>query len=182
MNHSTAISILLIRRIIMLCLLIIPLSANAAIFMFIDGVPGDSEDQDHRDWIDVLSVQESMTRTVDLDGRLGVAKLLDTAINKELDRTSPVLRQELTSGRPIPEVIISVTTSVNGLRVEYFRLTYKGVLLTSISMQGDGAVPLAEDLSFTFSSVEWTYTQYDKNGVPGATITTGWDVVNNRPL
>ena len=187
MNHSTAISIFSIRRIIMLCFLIIPLSANASIYMFIEGVPGDAIDANHKDWIDVLTVQESMTQTFDLspERSTGVVNILDTAINKELDRTSPVLRQVLTSGTPIREVIIAVTTSIGGIRVEYFRLTYSDVLLTSISMQGsgvDGLVP-SEDVSLTFSRVEWKYTPIDtKTGVPGSPITTGWDVVNNRPL
>lgn len=186
MNHSIALSILLIRRVIFLCFLIIPLSANAAIYMFIDGVPGDSQDQDHRDWIDISSVEESMTQSFDplSGGRTGRATLLDTVINKELDRTSPVLRQELTSGRPLQQVIISVTTSAaGGPRIEYFRLTYTDVLLTSISMQGTGGeATLAEDVSFTFSRVEWRYTPIDDRGIPGASITTGWDVLANSPL
>ena len=185
MNHSTAIFILSIRRIIMLCLLIIPLSANAAIFMFIEGVPGDVTDANYKDWIEVFSVQESMTNTIDLASgqTAGRAKLLDTAINKVLDRTSPVLRQQLTLGRSLQEVIIAVTTSTTSGRVDYFRLRYTDVLLTSISMQGSDAVDSvpSEDVSFTFSRVEWTYTPIDnKTGAPGVPITTGWDVLTNK--
>jgi type VI secretion system secreted protein Hcp len=172
----------------MACLLVIPMSTNAAIYMFIEGVPGDSQDQDHRDWIDVVSVQEAMTMTPpDFSGGGSGGRaviILDTSVTKEMDKSSPLLRQKLTEGRPIPQIIIHFAATYSSTREVYFSIRYTNAYLTSVSMSAsgsDGSVP-TENLSFTFETVEWEYTHVNPDGSKGGTIPAGWSVIDNRPI
>lgn len=186
MKIITEISKFTLLQIAIACLLIIPMSTNAAIYMKIEGVVGDVTADGYEGWIDVSHVQEGMTQNIEVGGvgggTSGKVNISDTVISKVLDRTSPVLRQKLVGGKEIPSVIISLVRTGADKIEEYFRITLEEVYLTSVSMSGSGSDLPTESVSCAYNKVRWEYTPYDSKGGKGSPIVVGWDVAKNVPL
>jgi type VI protein secretion system component Hcp len=70
-------------------------SAQTKAFLFIDGIPGDSTDDRHRNWIDLLSVNNSFE-----PGGLAC----DLTMTKGLDQASPLLWAAAALGDPFAEI------------------------------------------------------------------------------
>lgn len=186
MKISNVISKSTLLRIILSLFLVIPMSAHAAIYMFIEGVKGDVTIKGYEEWIDVSSVQEGMSQVVDLGGATGggagKVNIADTTIAKALDMTSPVLRQKITEGKSIPSVIISMVATGSADINEYFRIDLTNVYLTSISMSASGEEVPLESMSVTFEAVQWTYIPIKSDGTSGSPITAGWDIVSGKGI
>ena len=76
-------------------------------FLKIDGVEGESKDQSHRDWIDVLSFDMSVSRPIGPGaggGRAGgqAAEASDLSLSKYIDKSSPKLVLACCDGKAYP--------------------------------------------------------------------------------
>ncbi|MGB5398105.1 MAG: type VI secretion system tube protein Hcp [Gammaproteobacteria bacterium] len=152
-------------------LLLLAASAQAAIFVKFDGIDGESRDDRHRDWSDVLSVSEGLVRpdsgAVGSTRTRGAARYEDIVISKELDKASVKLRESLALGRVIPKVEIEVTATYGGARTTYFKYEMKNVIITSFQMNASGndtAGPPVESVALNFEEIKVTYTEIDDDG------------------
>ncbi len=160
-----------------------PVQFNA--YAKIDSIPGESADDKHKDWIDVLSYELGATLPVELGqgGQLtGKASLSDFSIVKPLDKSSPKLYESLTTGKHIKEVIIELTKTT-GVKQKYMEYKLTDVIISSIltsgSSSGQDPSPL-EQVSFNYGKIEWKYTELDETGKPKGTIIGCWDIKLNR--
>ena len=97
-------------------LLVLGLFAGPALgavdmFIKIEGIPGESQDQNHKDWIDVLSFDKSVVRQPGSGaggGRAGsqAAEASDLFVPKYIDKARPQLVLACCEGRPIPELTL----------------------------------------------------------------------------
>lgn len=165
-----------------LLLVSLSLPANAAIFVKIDGIEGESTDANHDKWIDVLSVSESISRpdsgATGQSRRRGSAVFDDIVIKKELDLSSVKLRERLAQGQVIPKVEIEITGTFGGSRATYFKYELKNVQITSFSVNASGSSDSrpAESFSLNFEEIKWTYTQYDSEGNKLGNVEATWKV------
>jgi type VI secretion system secreted protein Hcp len=87
-------------------------------FLKIDGVPGESADEKHKDWIEVLSFSHGVAATSSAASRLPTGKIRhqDFTVVKAVDKASPLLVHRLSSsaqggkGLPLEEVIFNYGT------------------------------------------------------------------------
>lgn len=164
-----------------LCLLTIAFQSQAAIFIKLGDIQGESNDRDHQNWIDVLSVSEGIHfPSGDTSGTTrirGSAVFDDIGIGKELDKSSPRLREALARGEVLPKVEIEITASCDGARVVYFRYELTNVLLTSISLNASGnETAPTEDFSLNFEEIKWTYTILENDCSTGGKVEANWAV------
>ena len=153
-------------------LLLLAVSAQAAIFVKFDGIDGESNDRDHQNWSDVLSVSEGITRpdagAAGATRTRGAARFEDIVISKELDKASVKLREALALGRVIPTVTIDVTrTFTDAGRATYFKYELKNVMISSFQMSASGndsAGAPVESVALNFEEIKITYTEYDDRG------------------
>lgn len=163
------------------------LTADAAAYMKFDGVDGESTDHAHKDWINLLSFSQGITRGKGLTGssrRRGDVVLEDIVCVKELDKASPKLAEAVCTGAVIPTIEIELTRptinadGTNG-RVVYLRYELKNVMVTSYSVSGAGQaedVPM-EDFSLNFEEIKVTYTEQDKDtGQAKGKVEYSWKV------
>jgi len=164
---------------ILLFLLVLP--ADAAIFIKIEGVDGESMAEGHENWIEVLSVSESIARPADTSGsgrRRGSAIFEDVVLEKFLDKTSPKLREALAQGRNYPLIDIDITTNCGDREVVYFSYEFRNSQLSSISLKGmsAGGDRPNEEFSLNFEEIKWTYTIIEPDCSSGGKVEASWSL------
>jgi type VI secretion system secreted protein Hcp len=169
-----------------LSLLVVASPALAANFLKIEGIEGDSLDQNHQNEIDVVSWswQMSMPNTALMSGadretaRPIVRPLL---ITKEIDKASPEIAIRLLEGSIIPEAILSVTKAVDGGRIDFLVITMQNVQIVHQSNESDSIDGVVyESVALAFSNICYRYIPFSLDGVPGAPIEKCWDIAQNQ--
>ncbi len=185
-THSVAVSV--IRLLTVACLVVTPLSALAAVDMFLKltDIDGESKDAVHRDEIDVLAWSESSTSdsTIGSIGAGGGGKVSYSAfsLTKFIDSSSPQLRLRVANGGKIDEAILTVRKA-GETPLEYFIIEMKDVYVKSISASGSGGEDrLTENVTFIFTTIKWMYTPQKEDGSGGPTINAGWDLAKGTQL
>ena len=164
-------------------------AAQVDYFLKIDGVPGEATDDGHKDWINLLSFSQSISRSVDPTsgggGGSSVAQFEDVQFTKYLDKATPLLMLHCANGQHIREAILVCRKAGNAGEepVEYYKITMTDILVTSVSTGGSAgdSVP-TETLSLNFSKIEWEYVPQSADGTTEPPIKTGWDLkLNQQP-
>ena len=155
------------------------------IFLNVDGIPGESLDDKHDDWIDVLSFSHSISQPTSGLTTTRTAERStheDFTIVKELDKSSPKLALASCNGRHISEVIIEVCRADTSDK--YMRYTLTDVIVTSISQNGssqDGDARPTEEISLRYGRIDWSYTEVDPmTSKPKGNVEAYWDVETNK--
>jgi type VI secretion system secreted protein Hcp len=152
-------------------------------FLKIDGIPGESRDDKHKDWIELASFSWGLTepRTgMGAGSRAGRAQFSDFSIVKVVDKASPQLFLSCASGKHIKEAMLSVRQPAPQ-RMEYLKIIFSNVLVTSFD-EAAGADPPHETIGFNFDHIEMTYTPQDATGEPGDPVAGGWDLSKNAKI
>ena len=165
---------------------------------------GGDADNWYKDWIEINSVTQTVTRAIET-GRSGTARaragtvLEEIEAEKEVDRTSVHLVQACSGGQAFPEVWIHLCSSVaedaaaGPALHPYLELRLYSVKVTSYSINGsgldDGGIP-SETLSLNFDKITWKY--WPIGPIPEdltcsantvhPVITHGWDILTQGPF
>ena len=148
-------------------------------FLKIDGIPGESSDEAHKDCIEVLGFSHGMTQAATGHARAhapevrGRCELRDFSIVKAVDKATPLLAKHLCENKLIKEVKLEMCRA-GGNKEKYLEYTLSNVVVSSISAskgsQGGAGMPL-EEVSFSYGKITWTFCQTDpKTGKPKGTI------------
>ena len=157
-------------------------------FIKIDGIPGESTDDKHKDWIEVLSYSTglSQTATATKSSAGGAsserADFQEFSIVKALDKASPLLALQCANGTAIKSVILELCRA-GGDKVKYMEYKLTNCMITSDrlggSAQGSENLPL-EEVSFDYGKIEWNYVQQKReDGAGGGNVAAGWDLQKN---
>jgi len=153
-------------------------AASMDYYLKVDGIAGDSNHAQHRDWIDILSFSWSVTHSASGGpgggGGAGRPVFQDFSWSQIVDSSIPPMFLALTQGKHIKEVTLDVVRP--GERSSpFFQMSFEDVLLSSLSVVGSGEEPVAS-LSFSYSKVELVYTPQDPKGGAGKAVKGGWDL------
>ena len=153
-----------------------------AAYMKFDGLDGECQDKDHKNWSDIMSFSQVVHKPGGGTGatrRRGDVVLEDIVVTKELDKASPKLAEAVCKGRVFPKVEIHVTASYTDAgRVTYYAYELKNVQVASYNINGSGQadqVPM-EDMSLNFEEIKVTYTENDAKGKKKGNIEYSWKV------
>jgi type VI secretion system secreted protein Hcp len=158
-------------------------------FLKIEGIPGESTDDKHKDWIETLSFSYSADQpTSGSASSAGGAStervnLSDFSIVKALDKASPKLFEFCCSGKHIKEVTLALCRS-GGDKVQYMEYKLEEAIVSCYrpggSSQGGDALPV-EEVGFNYGKITTTYTQQKRaDGSGGGQVAGGWDAVANK--
>jgi type VI secretion system secreted protein Hcp len=152
---------------------------SADIFLKLDGVAGESTDDDHKGEIDVEAFTFNAKRTT------GKTKVSPLRVIKVLDASSPRLMQAATSGRHIKSGVLSFRRSGDPSGVEF--LTYKLSDITVASYQEGGANAddrtlgsLEDEVGLSPAKVQVTEKTVDASGKTGPVVTASFDLRHGR--
>ncbi len=159
-------------------------SAGADYFLKVDGVDGESTDAAHKQWIDVASFTHDISSSASTTGGArgtGRPQVGPLVIAKAVDKTSPKLSLFCCAGTNIPTVVLVACQSGGG-KHEFMRYALRETRVSSVSVSVDASGNLVEEVSLTFGSIEWQYTEFDRLGKAKGTVQGGWDVRSNKAL
>ena len=112
----------------------LPETANFAIYADFPGIDGESDDKDHKDWVEVLSFEFSMhqpTSTTGSSRRRGDIILEDIILTKYVDKSTPKLMEKTALGEVLSTVEIDIVKTISDAPVSFYRYTLENVIVTS---------------------------------------------------
>jgi type VI secretion system secreted protein Hcp len=154
-------------------------------FLKLDGIDGESNDKDYKDWIGVLAwswgASNSGTFHVGRGGGGGKANVQDISCTKYVDLASPKLFENVFKGGHLTSGELVVRKAGNKPMV-YMHIKMDNVLISSISTGGSGGEDqLTENLSLNFEKVEYQYVEQKADGTEGGKPMVKWDIAANAP-
>lgn len=153
-----------------------------ALFIKFDGIDGECNDKDHKNWSDLLSFSWGLHKAgagaTGQTRRRGVVTVEDVVVTKEVDKSSPKLAEAVCSGKVFPKVELHDTASYGETRATFLKYELKNVLVSSHNLAAAGggdAVP-TETVSLNFEEVKQTYVEYDAKGGKKGNVEMTWKV------
>ena len=158
-------------------------------FLQIDGIQGESTDDAHTDWIELLSYSHGVSqpgggaRSTAGAGAPGRCEHSDFSVVKALDKASPKLALFCCSGKHIDKVTIELCRAT-GDKQKYMEYAMENVVISSVrpggSAQGGDSLPL-EEVTFNYGKIEWVYTETDHaTGKKKGDVKASWDLTTNK--
>ncbi len=151
-------------------------------YMKVDGVEGESTDQKHAGWIEVLdydfSIAQKVSRPASTAGGASAerADFSEFIITKMLDKSSPLLAQACAEGRHINSIVIELWRAG---KVKYMAYQLSDCLISSVSTYGDGGFP-EEKVALNAGRFRIVYTQQSRStGLALGQAACGWDRTRN---
>ena len=169
-------------------------------FLKIDGVPGESTDDKHKDWIEVLSFSHGATQpssaTASSAGGGTTERVTfdDLTITKHIDKASAKLHELCASGKHLATVTLQLCRA-GGDKLQYMEVKMEQVIISGVQATGTAASAAGgagsgstapdnlptEQVSFNFGKIKWTYTQQKRaDGSGGGNVSGGWDLTANK--
>jgi type VI secretion system secreted protein Hcp len=155
-------------------------------FLKLDGIKGESQDNKHKDEIDVLSwswggVQSAINRSGG-GGGSGKVNFNDLQITKYVDASSPLLIGAMAKGDHIKEALLTIRKA-GGDQQEYIKMTMKQCLVSSIQSGASGGEDrLTENISLNFAEFVYNYAPQKPDGTLGANIPFGYNLAKNMKI
>ncbi len=153
-------------------------------FLKLGDVRGESTDDRHKDETDVLAwswgMSQGATPHTGAAGGAGKVSVNDLSIKKYVDRGSPILVMSCCSGKPFDQGVLTVRKA-GETALEYFKITMKGVLVTSILTGGSSGDEdrMTENVTLNFAEFKLEYTPQKADGSGDASIEVGWNILAN---
>lgn len=156
-------------------------------FLKIEGIPGESSDDKHKDWIEILNfdhkLEQPASATANSSGGATAERVnhADFVIKKLLDKASPKIYEACCTGKHIPSVTIELCRA-SGDKLRYLEVVMEQVIVSKVVPTGTAGEGFPqESISFNYGKIKWTYTQQKRSDGSGVGNTVaGWDLTANK--
>lgn len=151
-------------------------------FLKIDGVEGESQDDKHKGEIDVMSYSWGAVNATDVGRATGAAagkvSMQDFHFVMRVSKASPTLFVGCATGEHFKEANLTVRKAGGRDQQEFLKVTMTDLLVSSYQTGGSSGedVPM-DQVSLNFSKIAVFY----KEQKPDGSLSPGWDVVANAP-
>lgn len=157
------------------------------VYLFIDGIKGESTDSSHQGWIEVTSAQWGVKQPKSATASTAGGHTAERCAHRSLtvrklaDLSSPLLLQTCSAGRTIPKAKLEfMRADGQGERVRYYEVELENVLIGSMDQAVHEGDILHDLIGLKFSKVHWKYTQQKIGGGIAGNTAGGWDLSTNR--
>ncbi|TXG00705.1 type VI secretion system tube protein Hcp [Massilia arenae] len=131
-------------------------------YLRIDGIKGESQDEQHRGWIECYSVNfgvdqpRSATASTAGGHTAERAELDDVLLSKLTDMSTPILLQYCAMGKTIPKAVFEfMRADGDGIPVKYFEMELENVLIGMVKLGIRPGIGMTENICLKFSRVKW---------------------------
>jgi type VI secretion system secreted protein Hcp len=157
------------------------------VYLQIDGVKGESQDERHRDWIEVSNVlyaiNQPRAETLSTAGGMtqGRAELYPLTFKKLADISSPVLLQTCATGKTIKKATFEfMRADGDGKPIPYFKIELENLMVASVTPDSGESGIITERIQLAYAKVKWTYTRQSVKGGTLGNSSGGWDCNGNK--
>lgn len=157
------------------------------VYLRMDGISGESQDEQHKGWIEATSVHWSTQQPRGATASTGGGhtaervQMADILVGKLADLSSPVLSQTCAMGRTLPKAKIEIMRADQlGTRLKYFEIELENVLIGMVSSGVRPGSVMSEHINLKFSKIWWCYTQQKISGGASGNTAGGWDLSANK--
>lgn len=167
--------------------LAVPAPASADIFLWLDGLQGESQDAKFKSQIEILSYTQSFRNdgAGHSGGGGGQGKVQCGAVTvlKNIDRSSPELIHHVTAGTRFREGVLSFRNVQSRDTGVYYIVKLSEVFVVSID-QTDNPDPgkIVEKVVLSAAKYRFEYRPQKADGSFGASVTFGFDCEANKPF
>ena len=137
------------------------------IFLFLDGIPGESSASGFENWININDFSLGATMEIDQEARTGsgggtsgAADPEDLSCSKKMSIATPVLLTCCASGAIIPRGKLIQCNVVNEQRVAVSDYCFGDSIITSVNLSGAGGGIPDESFTLNYGSIIWQYHYY----------------------
>jgi type VI secretion system secreted protein Hcp len=153
------------------------------IFLKLEGIKGEAQDDKYKDEIDVLAwswgAAQSGTTHIGSGSGAGKVAVQDLSITKYIDKSSPTLFQHCCNGKHISKGEI-VVRKAGEKPLDYLKVELKDIIVTHVSMGGSGGEDrLTENVTLNFREFNLKYAVQNKDGSKGTEVEHKWDIAKN---
>ncbi|WP_257666400.1 type VI secretion system tube protein Hcp [Parapedobacter tibetensis] len=140
------------------------------IFLKLKNVDGEVTDDSHKGEINILSLDwdTGIQLADEIGGRESIGKKVQSFnFKKYKDKTTPVLKEALSSQKIFPEVLLSIRKITDGQQQKEMKIKLRDVVISSISAvdtQGDDVMPIEQIDLGSWSKVEGLDVSWGKSG------------------
>ncbi|NYE62549.1 type VI secretion system secreted protein Hcp [Duganella sp. 1224] len=159
------------------------------VYLQIDGIKGESSDDEHQGWIECTSVSWLMSQPKSATASTGAGhtaercELSDISLTKLVDLASPMLAQHCACGNVFRKANIEfLRADGDGQRVKYYEIEMENVLIAHLAPSISPGDVLTEQVSLKFGKIKWRYTRQKISGGVGGNTSGGWCASSNRPI
>lgn len=145
-------------------------------------ITGESQEQNHADWVYVESVSLPIHRTIQeaatgVQRSNGETQLGDIVVVKTWDSSTPSLAAACANGKYMDEVLIHLCSTINEQNVVNLELKLKDAIISSYSFHATGSqdpIP-SEEITLNYTGLEWTYKKFDTMGNEAGNFPASYD-------
>lgn len=156
------------------------------LFLKIEGITGESQDANHKGWINADSfswgAMQPGAMSTGGGGGAGKVEYLDLSVVAKIDKGTPAIMRYLSNGKHIGKVDISICKA-GGKQIEYCRITLEEVLITAVRFTGatkDDIIGIT--YNFQAARVKNQYWEQSASGTKGAESQSGWNIKENKEI
>jgi type VI secretion system secreted protein Hcp len=155
-------------------------------FLKLDGIDGESTDDKHKNEIDVLSWSWGETQSGSHSGGggggAGKVSMNDFHFVQKVNKATPKLMLACATGQHIKEAKLTCRKA-GGDQQEYMTVKFSDLLVSSYQTGGSqGDVVPIDQISLTFSKIEFEYKAQKPDGSLDAPVKAGYDVKLNKKV
>lgn len=156
-------------------------------FLHIDTIEGESKDDRHKGWIEVLKYglgkRQRIVRAPSSCGGAcaGRADFLNLVIKKEIDTSTPLFSLACAEGRHIDKVKLDICRA-GGDKMSFMQYRFRNCLIRLVSTLENQYQNL-ELVWIDYGAVQWDYTQQSRTtGGSMGHIVAGWNLQTNSKM
>ena len=143
-------------------------------FLQIEGIPGESSADSHKEWIELLSFSTAFQ-----PGGGGAREATSSLeLTKLMDKASPVLGERCAAGTAAPSARLELMESTPSA-IRFFDIRLSNVVVSAYSIKTScptSSPAPSESLSLNYSKITWTYTVRRPNSrLPQELRSADWD-------
>jgi type VI secretion system secreted protein Hcp len=158
------------------------------IYLYLDGIPGESKKTGVEGWIELFSFSNGSTNHSSVSSGTGSGtgkvEFSSISVTKQLDIASPKLALNNWKGIHIAKGNLVVRESTGDTSTKtYYQYDLAEVFVDSISWgaAAGGGKP-SESVSFSFNQVQISYSQQKPDGSLEGAVTVGWNTQTNTAV
>ncbi|MHC4213635.1 MAG: Hcp family type VI secretion system effector [Planctomycetota bacterium] len=155
-------------------------------FLQIDGIKGESTDEKHKEWIEILSFNHGVSQMASGDRSTGGAATggrcdhQDFSIVKSIDKATTPLNLTCCQGKHIPKITLELCRATEKKEL-YMEYKFEDVIISSVSIGGGGGGLPTESVTFNYGKITWNYIQTDhQTGAPKGNVEKYWSLIDNK--